>query len=54
LIHFGNPYGLSSLPWLNNLGAVIVAYQDSENNQLAAAKVLTGEIVAEGELPVGI
>jgi beta-N-acetylhexosaminidase len=54
LVHFGNPYGLSSLPWLNELGAILVAYQDSENNQIAAAKVLTGEIIAEGELPVGI
>ena len=52
LVHFGSPYGLSNLPWLQDAGAVLVGYQDSENNQRAAGKVLTGEIPAEGELPV--
>ena len=54
LIHFGSPYGLSDLPWLKELGGVMVAYKDSESNQKAAAKVLTGEIEAVGELPVTI
>lgn len=54
LVHFGSPYGLAELPWLDELGGVLVGYQDSENNQRAAAKVLTGEIEAQGVLPVSI
>ena len=54
LVHFGSPYGLAELPWKDELGGILVCYQDSESNQRAAAKVLTGEIVAEGVLPVSI
>ena len=54
LVHYGSPYGLSALPWLNELGGLLVAYKDSESNQKAAAKVLTGEIEAVGELPVTV
>lgn len=54
LVHFGSPYGLAELPWMEELGGVLVGYQDSENNQRAAAKVLTGEIEAQGVLPVSI
>jgi hypothetical protein len=39
---------------MENLGGVLVAYKDSESNQKAAAKVLTGEIEAVGVLPVTI
>ena len=52
LVHYGSPYGLSDLPWLHDLGGISMAYKDSESNQKAAAKVLTGEIEAVGELPV--
>ena len=52
LVHYGSPYGLSDLPWLHDLGGILMAYKDSESNQKAAAKVLTGEIEALGELPV--
>lgn len=54
LVHFGSPYGLSELPWLSQLGGALMAYKDSESNQQAAAKVLTGEIPALGVLPVTI
>ena len=54
LVHFGSPYGLAELPWMEELGGVLVGYQDSENNQRAAAKVLTGEIEAHGVLPVSV
>ncbi len=54
LVHYGSPYGLSNLPWKEDLGGLLVAYKDSESNQKAAAKVLTGEIEAVGELPVSI
>ena len=52
LVHYGSPYGLSDLPWKEHLGGLLVAYKDSESNQKAAAKVLTGEIEAVGVLPV--
>ncbi len=54
LVHFGSPYGLSDLPWRKDLGGIVVAYKDSESNQKAAARVLTGEIPAVGTLPVSI
>ena len=54
LVHYGSPYGLSNLPWKEYLGGLLVAYKDSESNQKAAAKVLTGEIEAVGILPVTI
>ena len=52
LVHFGSPYGLSQLTWLDDTGAIVVSYQDSESNQRATAKILTGEIKAVGQLPV--
>jgi hypothetical protein len=52
LVHFGSPYGLSELSWLDEVGAIVVSYQDSESNQRATAKILTGEIKAVGQLPV--
>ena len=54
MVHFGSPYGLSELPWLEDVGAVLMAYKDSESNQTAAARVLTGEIDAVGVLPVSV
>ena len=55
LVHYGSPYGLSDLPWKEHLGGLlVVAYKDSESNQKAAAKVLTGEIEAVGVLPVTV
>jgi hypothetical protein len=54
LVHYGSPYGLSNLPWKEHLGGLLVAYKDSESNQKAAAKILTGEIKAVGQLPVTV
>ena len=42
MVHFGSPYGLSELPWLEDVGAVLMAYKDSESNQTAAARVQIG------------
>ena len=52
LIHYGTPYGMNNMPWLHELGAIIIGYADSEANQTATAKILTGEIPAQGILPV--
>ncbi|MBQ2365843.1 MAG: glycoside hydrolase family 3 C-terminal domain-containing protein, partial [Bacteroidaceae bacterium] len=54
LVHFGSPYGLNDLPWTKELGGILVGYKDSESNQKAAAKILTGEIKAVGQLPVSL
>ena len=54
LVHFGSPYGLNDLPWAKELGGILVGYKDSESNQKAAAKILTGEIKAVGQLPVSL
>ena len=54
LVHYGSPYGLSDLPWKEELGGILVAYKDSESNQKASAKVLTGEIEAIGVLQVSV
>ena len=52
MVHFGTPYGMDEMTWLNQLGAILIGYADSENNQLAMSKVLLGEIPAQGVLPV--
>lgn len=46
---FGNPY---SLKYFKHEDAVIMAYEDDEDAQEAAAQVLFGQIQAKGKLPV--
>jgi hypothetical protein len=43
---------LNDIPWISDLGSIVISYQDSEFNQLATSKVLTGQIPALGVLPV--
>lgn len=52
MVQFSTPYGLNNIPWISDLGSIIISYQDSESNQLATSKVLTGLIPALGVLPV--
>jgi hypothetical protein len=52
LVQFSTPYGLNDIPWISDLGSIVISYQDSEFNQLATSKVLTGQIPALGVLPV--
>ena len=46
---FGNPY---SLKYFKQEDAVIMAYEDDEDAQEAAAQVIFGQIEAKGKLPV--
>lgn len=52
LVHFGTPYGLNSITWIEQLAGIMIGYADSENNQLSMSKVLLGQIPAQGVLPV--
>ncbi len=52
LVHFGTPYGLNAMPWLHQLGGILIGYADSQSNQMAMGKVLLDVIPAQGVLPV--
>ena len=51
---FANPYTLINLPGLTNAGSLLMNYQNSDEMQKAAAKVVSGQITAKGKLPVSI
>lgn len=51
LVIFGSPYSLSLFP---NIETIIVGYEDDPDAQIAAAKVIVGELSAKGKLPVQI
>lgn len=48
---FGTPYSLSVLPLFN---AIVVAYERDLDAQEAAAKVLLGQLIPRGRLPVSV
>ena len=52
-IYFGNPYDLNDF-WKDpgDFNTLIIGYEDSKYNNIAAAKILLGEIEPEGVLPV--
>lgn len=49
---FGNPYALDEFGDLKDTEGFVVAYQDNENTNEAAAQLIYGGITANGELPV--
>lgn len=51
---FANPYTIAGLPGLENSKTLMVNYQQSDELQIAAAKVITRQIKASGTLPVTI
>jgi hypothetical protein len=51
---FASPYTLINLPGLVNAGSLIMNYQNSDEMQKAAVKVISGQISAKGKLPVSI
>lgn len=51
---FANPYILASFPGIERSSVLLVAYQNNEMMQNAAAKVFLRQIVAKGKLPVTI
>jgi hypothetical protein len=51
-VYFGSPYALNRLPWHTNFKAFVVAYDNTEINNRAAAQLIFGGIPAKGVLPV--
>ena len=53
-IYFGIPYDLNSFWWKDILdfNSFIIGYEDTKYNNIAAAKILLGEIEPQGVLPV--
>ncbi|WP_342748737.1 glycoside hydrolase family 3 N-terminal domain-containing protein [Mucilaginibacter yixingensis] len=51
---FANPYTIAGLPGIEKSGALLACYQKEDFMQRAAAKVICGQINAEGKLPVSV
>jgi beta-N-acetylhexosaminidase len=51
---FANPYALRSLPGAERSTSLVINYQNSDEAQLAAAKVVSNQMQASGRLPVTI
>jgi beta-glucosidase-like glycosyl hydrolase len=51
---FANAYTIAGLPGIEKAGALLVAYQMSDDLQLSAVKVITGQIKPTGKLPVSV
>ncbi|MFH1319558.1 MAG: glycoside hydrolase family 3 N-terminal domain-containing protein [Bacteroidota bacterium] len=54
LTFFGSPYGLSSFDGIENVEAVIMAYEDGVLFQELSAQLIFGGIQAMGKLPVSV
>lgn len=51
---FANPYTVAGLPGIEASKGLILTYQNSEESEISAAKLLLGKIKAKGKLPVSI
>ncbi|MEJ6982027.1 glycoside hydrolase family 3 N-terminal domain-containing protein [Pedobacter sp. P351] len=51
---FANPYTLRGLPGIEKSKSLLINYQNSDEMQVAAAKVLSNQMQASGRLPVTI
>ena len=51
---FANAYTLSGLPGIEKAGAILLAYQMTDDLQRSAVKAVTGQLVPTGKLPVTI
>lgn len=51
-VYFGSPYALNKLPAHTNFKAFVIAYDNTEINNMAAAQLVFGGIPAQGVLPV--
>jgi beta-N-acetylhexosaminidase len=51
---FANAYTIAGLPGIEKAGALLVAYQMTDDLQLSAVKVITQQLKPTGKLPVGI
>ena len=51
---FANPYTIAGLPGIEKSGALLACYQKEAPMQRAAAKIINGQIKAEGKLSVSV
>ncbi len=51
---FANPYTIAGLPGIEKSKSILLAYQDMDELEIAAAKVITSKLKATGKLPVTI
>lgn len=51
---FANPYAIAGIPGIERAHALLVCYQNSEDMQQAAVRVITQQIKPMGKLPVSI
>ncbi|MBE9583916.1 glycoside hydrolase family 3 [Mucilaginibacter sp. JRF] len=51
---FANAYTIAGLPGIERSGALLACYQNSDELQRAAVKVITGQIKPMGKLPVSV
>lgn len=51
---FANPYSIRSLPGIEKSKSLLINYQNSNEMQIAAAKVLSNQMRASGRLPVTV
>lgn len=51
---FANAYSIAGLPGVEQSKGLILTYQNSEESEISAAKLLLGKIKAKGKLPVTI
>jgi len=53
-IVFANPYTIAGLPGIEKSKTLIVAYQDTDEMEISALKIINGKLKASGKLPVSI
>ena len=51
---FANPYAITGLPGIEQSRSLLLGYQNSDEMQRSAVKVISGQLTATGKLPVTI
>ena len=54
LVFFGNPYALNTIKNLEKAESILITYQENKYTLDTAFRVITGQLKAEGILPVSI
>lgn len=54
LVYFGNPYAIAKLKSAEKFAAILIAYDNSDEAQSAAARAIFGKTKIDGKLPVTI
>ncbi len=52
LILFGNPYGINHMGDISNIRSIVVAYEEHDESEAAAAMCVSGQLPFLGKLPV--